>query len=528
MRRFHSYGPVDHEEHFYVSRKELIDNCTQHIIGKSGKGGHYFTIWAPRQTGKTWLMKQVVREIESLHGNHFIIGQMSFQGIILEEDSKATDFFLKIPKLMLDGFGIDVESPTTWEEWALLFHKRDGIFDKPVILFIDEFDSLPAKIIDRLVTIFRDIYLKRDSYIIHGLALIGVRAVLGVESLSGSPFNIQRSLHVSNFTQDEVNHLYKNYEKESGQKVEPAVIKCVFESTRGQPGLVSWFGELLTEKFNPGIEKSIDLLEWKNVYRKACHTEWNNTVLNLIKKAKTMYKQQVMDLFTRSDILFSLDADWCSYLYLNGVIDFETNVNENDEAMEICRFSSPFVQTRLYNALTNDLFDNYLPILALEPLDDLSDVFNKATIDLTALLKRYRNYLSRLKAKGLNPWKDQPRRTDMHLTEWVGHFHLYAWLQNAIGRRCSISPEFPTGNGKVDLRLRCGKKEGIIEVKSFTDLSGLKQARQQAAQYALSLGLSTVTIALFVPVEDEEVLKKLSGEQMIDKVKVSVSAIGWI
>ncbi len=30
----------------------------------------------------------------------------------------------------------------------------------------------------------------------------------------------------------------------------------------------------------------------------------------------------------------------------------------------------------------------------------------------------------------------------MHLTEAVGHFHLYAWLQNAVGRRCAISPEF--------------------------------------------------------------------------------------
>jgi hypothetical protein len=65
-------------------------------------------------------------------------------------------------------------------------------------LFIDEFDSLPPAVIDQLVTMFRNIYLNRDSYQLHGLALIGVKAVLGVENMKGSPFNIQRSLHAPN------------------------------------------------------------------------------------------------------------------------------------------------------------------------------------------------------------------------------------------------------------------------------------------------------------------------------------------
>jgi hypothetical protein len=41
----------------------------------------------------------------------------------------------------------------------------------------------------------------------------------------------------------------------------------------------------------------------------------------------------------------------------------------------------------------------------------------------------------------------------------------------AIGRHCAVSPEFPTGNGRVDLHLECGDKIGIIEVKSFTELA---------------------------------------------------------
>ena len=71
-------------------------------------------------------------------------------------------------------------------------------------------------------------------------------------------------------------------------------------------------------------------------------------------------------------------------------------------------------------------------VCPLDPLDELSDVFTTSGLDLPALLQRYKAYLTRLKAKGINPWKDQPRRSDMHLTEDVGHFHLYAWLKEAV------------------------------------------------------------------------------------------------
>ena len=86
-------------------------------------------------------------------------------------------------------------------------------------------------------------YLDRENNWLHGLALIGVRAILGVDSQRGSPFNIQKSLHVPNFTPAEVEELYRQYQEESGQQIEPAVVEKVYEVTRGQPGLVSWFGE---------------------------------------------------------------------------------------------------------------------------------------------------------------------------------------------------------------------------------------------------------------------------------------------
>ncbi len=115
-----------------------------------------------------------------------------------------------------------------------------------------------------------------------------------------------------------------------------------------------------------------------------------------------------------------------------------------------------------------------------------------------------------------------------NLAGYVGHFHLYFWLQNAVGRRCVISPEFPTGNGRVDLHLKCGGKRGIIEVKSFSNFSELEDSKEQAARYSAELGMNSVTLAVFVPTDDENILNRLSGETVIDSVKVLVSAIGWV
>jgi hypothetical protein len=252
--------------------------------------------------------------------------------------------------------------------------------------------------------------------------------------------------------------------------------------------------------------------------------------MNLIAKARMVeYQGFLVELFSRSDIAFYFHDPLHNYLYLHGIMQPLTVRQPNGQLEEICRFSSPFIQECLYAALSREIVGDRMPILALTPLDDLADVFSGPVLDLPALLKRYKDYLVRLKAKGINPWKEQPRRkTDLHLTEAVGHFHLYAWLKEAIGRRCVVSPEFPTGNGKVDLHLRCASKRGIIEVKSFVDAHWATLARGQAAQYAKQLGLAQVTVAIFVPIEDETVLTKLSVQEVTLGVSVTVVAIGWV
>ena len=526
MRRFHSYGPVDATQHFAVERRELVEQCVAELVGDPDKGGHFFTIWAPRQTGKTWLMRRAMAEISARYGDRFAVGHLTLQGVVAGEGT-AEEFLHAVPGRFASDFSFEPPVPRDWDEWRRIFTKQGGAFDRPLILLLDEFDSLPAPVIDQLVSLFRVMHLDREGYVLHGLALIGVRAVLGLDSKRGSPFNVQRSLHVPNLTRDEVASLFTQYQAESGQRVEPGVIEQVFSVTRGQPGLVGWLGELLTEKHNPDPTHAIGLEQWQRTYARACHTEPNNTVLNLVKKARGPHRDRVMELFARPDTPFSFDDDACNYLYLNGIIDVQEIVADGGVPALVSRFSSPFVQLRLYNALTNDLFGDRLPVLAIEPLDDLADVFSARGLDMAALLERYKGYLRRLKQRGQDPWKEQARRGDLNLTEATGHFHLHAWLAEAVRGRSAVIPEFPTGNGKVDLLVRGEGGEAVIEVKSFRALHELPRAREQAARYAKGRGLGAAVVALFVPTDDATVLAALSGEQTVDGVRVTIVAIGW-
>ncbi len=50
-------------------------------------------------------------------------------------------------------------------------------------------------------------------------------------------------------------------------------------------------------------------------------SHYPKTVLNLIKKAQGRYYRYVLELFSKADLKFTLDADWCNYLLFNGIIN---------------------------------------------------------------------------------------------------------------------------------------------------------------------------------------------------------------
>ena len=503
MRKFCSYGPVDTRLHYYVERRELVEYALSQLRGeRPEEGGHYITVWAPRQRGKTWVMQQVLWRLQE--DERFDAVKVNVQ--VLKGEESIAAILDYIVAGIARQLGRELPRPESLLDFERVFSRE--VLERPLVLMLDEFDALNEEAISDLAGAFRNIYIRRrdqvgvpteeKEYLLHGVGLIGVRAVLGVESSSGSPFNVQRSLHIPNLTFEEVDYMYHWYERESGQVVEQEVIDRVYYETQGQPGLVSWLGELLTEQYNDDPTAPLTMKQFNRMLLWAINGLGNANVLNIISKARQDgYKEVVLEMFeTGVKKEFRFDDPQLNFLYLNGVIDIE----EGAERL-YARFPCPFIQKRLFNYFAGELFDR--PAQLYDPFADLSAVITEEGLNVAGLLRLYEEYLGRHRERLL---ADVPRRrTDFRPYEAVYHFNLYVYLDKFLeqyGGR--VWPEFPTGNGKVDLLIKYAGRRYAVEVKSFASVYEYRRALRQAARYGAELGLEEITLALFVEAVDEE------------------------
>jgi len=311
--------------------------------------------------------------------------------------------------------------------------------------------------------------------------------------------------------------MYHLYIKESGQKIDQEVIDKIFYVTNGQPGLVSWFGELLTEQFNEEPDKVINIKNWNNVYLHALRALPNNNIINIISKANDQ-QETILELFrTKEKIVFKFEDKELNYLYLNGVINFE-----KDKGNLFAKFPCQFIQEKLFDHFADMLFTTPGELLT-NPFMDLDDYINETDLNIPNIIKLYEDYI-----KNNNEWlfKEAPRRSDLRLFEAVYHFSIYHYLSNFLQKKdVRIFPEFPTGNGKIDLILKYKEKVYGLELKSYDDIAQYKKALEQAARYGKQLGLKTIYLAFFVENIQTDKRKELETEYISAENKIKVRPV---
>ena len=118
----------------------------------------------------------------------------------------------------------------------------------PLVLLIDEIDSLVG---DTLLSVLRQLragYQQRPEGFPQSLVLCGVRDIQdyrirsssGEVIAGGSPFNIAaKSLRLGDFTEAETRALVAQHTAETGQPFTPEALDAVWEQTQGQPWLVN-------------------------------------------------------------------------------------------------------------------------------------------------------------------------------------------------------------------------------------------------------------------------------------------------
>lgn len=524
MRKFSSYGPVSTASEYYAPREALVDFAMRQLLGDPvDEGGHYMTIWAPRQTGKTWTMLEVVKRLRQ--SAEFDVIMISAESAKYEQNHE-TILYILLRELR---YFSDRNFPEriTWDDFPKLFTRT--YLSKPLILIIDEFDALEESFISKFASECRNLYLSRKSeakpssektYLLHGLALIGIRSVLGIENTTGSPFNVQRSVRIPNLTFDEVKGMFDWYQRESGQTIAPDVVERLFAETSGQPGLTGWLGELLTETYNEKKDAPITMREFDRMYAYATKALPNSNLINIISKAKQPpHKEVVLRLFqTKEPIEFRYNDPNINFLYMHGVIDRQ----EGADGRSFVKFANAFVQRGLFDYFSGELF-RQMGNLLLDPFDDLSDIFVENALRLPPLLARYQAYLTQ-NSRWL--FQDAPRRADLRIYEAVYHFNLYLYLHQFLrGKGANVWPEFPTGNGKIDLIITYRGQMYGIELKTFADVVEYRNAVKQAAQYGKQLRLQEITLLFFIEAISDEHRHKFETPVLDDETGVTVTPV---
>ena len=84
-------------------------------------------------------------------------------------------------------------------------------------------------------------------------------------------------------------------------------------------------------------------------------------------------------------------------------------------------------------------------------------------------------------------------------------FHLYLYLTSFCrSYEAQVQPEFPTGNGQIDLLIRYAGQLFGLELKSFANQREYRKALNQAAKYGKHLGVFEIWLVLFIEAVDDK------------------------
>jgi len=253
---FNTAGPVRQDLHYLLPPLErLADEDLLRLIRQE----KYFVLHAPRQTGKTSALLGLM-ELLNASGDYRCLyvnveaAQAARENVaaglrtICEELASSARSFLDEPRLLgwldaelagVDPHGLLARLLTRWSEAS----------DLPLVVFLDEIDTLVG---DTLISVLRQLrsgYHKRPRSFPVSVVLCGVRDVRDYRIHSsaekqvitgGSCFNVKaKSLRLGNFSEDEMRRLYAQHTEATGQPFEEEALQLAWGYTRGQPWLVN-------------------------------------------------------------------------------------------------------------------------------------------------------------------------------------------------------------------------------------------------------------------------------------------------
>ena len=478
MRYFNTHGPVEIEKHYVVSRQSLVDELLTQIAE-----GKYFTIFAPRQMGKTTLL----RTLDELLADRpeYLPVPLSFERYeswsetdFLEHFAELINFHIaealqkrEYPKQKEVAALLNEETPSTYPTFARFFRKLYQIApDLKIVLIVDEFDATPTDALSPLLQTWRTMHLeRRPPHSLHSVMLIGIQNIARLNFGRSSPFNIAYQLRLNGFSVAQLTDLLAQYTAESGQRFEPDTLAMLHDQTAGHPFLVNRIAAILTEELVPDRSNSITVKHLRSALHQLVR-ETNYNFETVIRHAEE-YRDDVLNILFGGSYEFNLNNRLVNELYTQGVI--------RQDEYDSCKIANPIYGEVLLAAF-RPIRVGYQAAILANGYDFRPHAID-GQLQMDVLLSRFREFVER---RGREAFKvtEMPQ-------EATGQYLLMAYLDLVVRQLGGdLFTEVDSGNGRLDLIVVYQGNRYIIETKVWRGPVAFDEGLEQLAEYLTTEG----------------------------------------
>lgn len=489
-RFFENSGEVNPEISYFVPLTQVTNTKNQDMKTMVDLG-RYFSIFAPRQSGKTTFFEQFCKDLEkdityiaimlnfqackSLEKVHFYQGLQKeiYQQLLRRLEEVRCEKLETVEDFLRKHRIVDHAS------FKNLFEDLNSLIPtKKIVIFIDEFDGIPVAEIESFLTTLRSLYQKfkgTSKKALYSVGLVGIRNIAKLVLDGVSPFNIADKVKLPPFSLENIRDLYQQYTEETNQPFTEEAVQKIYQETAGQPWLVNWLGSVLTLKIRPetvepitseDVDKAIEFLL----------KDRNDHFDNLLEKAE-LYKETFVEVIFNG-VAYNPDDKEQSFLESYGLIK-----EEDGRAVVF----NPIYQERFTRTFFKE-FENQL---------DLSShryVAKSGDLDMEKILSDFEEYIMEI---GVNAFYETQKPY-----EKTGQFLLTAWLYQFVRGReyASLRYEIPSGRGRMDILLTYRAKKYIVETKIYRSPRTIEKALDQLSEkYLATERVDRGFIVLFDP-----------------------------
>jgi len=315
-KEFVTKGPIiNPDKQIYLERPEDTE------ILQAVRRGDYVTLLGARQTGKTSLLYKLARELRT--EIPVFVDLSSFSGLKEDDwyDRVARTVVKRLPQELRDAIG-EVSSCGDQEQFRNILWEIANASSSTdrLVLLLDEMGIVPEEIRDDFFGTIRTIYVERgfeEAYQKYIFVLSGAtppKELISPESKM-SPFNISRTIYMSDFSLEDVRKLGENL-RLYGFTIDDSVIEHIYDWTNGHPNLTQEIFALLVQAKPEKVTETMvdDLVD--ELVIKGC-----NNLNHIIRRMQDeAVNQQVFGILNGKKIPFNLSDSELLNLYLIGVI----------------------------------------------------------------------------------------------------------------------------------------------------------------------------------------------------------------